>query len=261
MDIEDDDLETARKTAPVLDSPKAGDADAAFRKLVFLAAKYGLPVCNLIAMACGQEEGNTTDLEAQKAALIERLNQREKDAAKIADALQQANDTIAALQSERGHGGRRWSAKHLLLAMAAVIAARIGYFISAGERPEYDVARPHINLGFTPWLATMAFVLSMFWLLAKWHRAQSVEGSTTQLVLKWLLLGSGLFIAAWGFFNGPPWEAELAFVNPGPALIIAVFTILLVLSKFTQRLVEKVSARAESFSLRGLISSVTGWFV
>jgi len=261
MDTKEDDLELARKTAPVLDSPKAGDADAAFRKLVFLAAKYGLPVCNLIAMACGQEEGSTAELEAQKAALMERLKQREKDAATIADALEQAKETIAALQGQRGRGGRAWSAKHLLLATAAVIAARIGYFLASGERPSVDVSRPQTPPGFASWLASIAFVLSIAWLLAQWHRSQYLESGIGQLVMKWLLLGPGLCMSALVFFNGPPWEAELAYTVPVPALVVAVLTVLLVLSKFTERLAEKTSAKAAPFSLRGLISSLTGWFV
>jgi len=260
MDVQYD-LELVRKMGALLDSPNAGEADAAFRKLVFLAAKYGLHVCNLIAMAFGQEDGNTAELEAQKSALIERLEQREKDAAKIADALEQANETIAAMQGQKESGRRAWSAKPLLLAMAAVIAARIGYFLASGERPSVDVSRSQAPPGFASWLASIAFVLSIAWLLARWHRAQYLETGIGQLVMKWLLLGPGLCMSALVFFNGPPWEAELAYTVPVPALVVAVLTVLLVLSKFTERLAKKTSAKAASFSLRGLISSLTGWFV
>ena len=64
------DLEIVGKLCAVLDSTNAGEAEAAFRKLVLLAAKHGSRLCDVIAMAFGHGDG------AEVTALQEQLQQQ-----------------------------------------------------------------------------------------------------------------------------------------------------------------------------------------
>lgn len=261
------DVETFRNLVTRFDDNQPGGGETAYRKSVIYCTKNGLTFVDAAARAFGQEDGRTAELETENADLREEVERRKQGGDELADALTKARQEIAALQGRGESGGRAWSAKNLLLALAGVIAGRIGLYMILGEKlPEVapsswaaaSAATP--APGFGPWLANMLLILSGAWLLAQWHRAQHSADGWGQLVLKWLILGPGLFLAALMFFNGPPWDASVFHRAPVPALITAVLTVLLVLSKFTERLAEKSAARMESFSMRGAVSWLVGWF-
>ena len=76
--------------------------------------------------------------------------------------------------------------------------------------------------------------------------------------MKWLVLGPGLFLASLIFFNGPPWDASVFHRAPVPALVAAVLTVLLVMSKFTERVAEKVPEALGSFRCGEAVSWLDG---
>jgi len=261
-------VETFRNLVTRFDDNQPGGGETAYRKSVILCAKNGLSFVDAAARSFGQEDGRTAELETENAELREEVERRKQGGDELADALTKARQEIAALQGRGESGGRVWSTKSLLLALAGVIVGRIGLYMALGEKlPEpgpssWAAASAALPApGFVPWLANMVLVLSGAWLLAQWHRAQHAADGWGQLVMKWLVLGLGLFLASVIFFGGPPWDTSVFQRAPVPALVVTVLAVLLVLSKFTERLAEKTAARAEAFSMRGAVSWLMGWFV
>jgi hypothetical protein len=254
------DAEIFKKLVALFDSSNAGEAENAFRKAVLMCAKYGLRWREAIAAAFGQNDERAAQLEAENAGLREELERRKEDGDELADALERAQEKLAARDRQGEPGGRVWSPRILLLVLVGVIVTRIGLYKGLG------VGRPigsyHAATAFGTWLANAVFVVAGLWLLAKWNHAQYRADGWRQLVMKWTVLGAGLGLAALLFFNGPPWEAHGYYSGaPVPALVVAVLTVLLVISKFTERLIEKMSATIASFSMRRAVSWITGWFV
>jgi len=246
-----------RKLVTEFDSGNPVKMDAAVRKIAHLCVENGVSFAEAMAEAYGQDNG-ASQLEGENAKLRAEVERRKRDGDELADAFDRAKEQIAALE-RRGEPERHvWSARRVLLILTVVIAARIVLYIALDEGPSV-ASTAHAGPGFAPWLANMLLVLSGAWLLAQWHRAQHRETGWGQLVMKWVLLGPGLFLSAAVFFGGPPWDAS-RFREPVPALFVSVFTGLLVLSKFTERLAERIPEAFAAFSLRRAISWVFGWF-
>ncbi len=259
------DVDAFREVLAGIDLKNPAKAELAVRKGVLMCAESGLSFGDACAEAYGQDDGRTAELETENATLRTEVERRKQGGDKLADALEHAQEQIAALQNPGEPGRRVWSTKNLLLMLAGVIVLRIGLYMALGEKlpvvePSWSPAAT-ASPGFGPWLANMALVLSGAWLLAQWHRAQHLADGWGQLVMKWLVLGPGLFLASLIFFNGPPWDASVFHRAPVPALVAAVLIVLLVMSKFTERVAERVPEALGSFSLRGSFSWVKGWFL
>jgi hypothetical protein len=248
------DVPTYKKFEALFDSPNPGESETAFRKTLLMFAKCGVRFSDAMAVVHGQDDERIAKLEAENAEL-------RRGGDELADALAERDEKIAALEARGPNEGRVWSPKVLLMALAAVIAARIGLFMGMGERPPADLSPFEVHQGFAPWIANIVFVLSGSWLLAQWHRAQYRADGWGQLVLKWAVLGSGLLLVTLIFFRGAPWDAYLAYSSPAPALVVAIVVVILVLSKFTERLAEKAAAQTAAFSARRFVSWIVGWFV
>jgi len=257
-------VDAFREVLAGVDLKNPAKAELAIRKGVLICAESGLSFDDACAEAYGQDD-RTAELEAENATLREEVERRKQGGDKLADALERAQEQIAALQNQEEPGRRVWSTKTLLLVLAGVIVLRIGLYMALGEKlpvvePSWSPAAS-ASPGFGPWLANMVLVLSGAWLLAQWHRAQHVAGGWGQLILKWFLLGPGLFLASVMFFAGAPWEPSVFHRAPVPAFVAAVLTVLLVMSKFTERVAERVPEALGSFSLRGSFSWLKGWFL
>jgi hypothetical protein len=252
------DAEVFRKLIARVDSSHPAEAETAFRKALLTATESGLSFADAIDEAFGRDD-DTSQLKDENARLRDEVEERKCGGDKLADALDQAKQKIAELEREGTPEHRLWPVNKILWVLAAVIAARIVLYVALGEGPPKD-GRSQLSVGFAPWLADILLELSVAWLLVQWHRAQRAAGELAQLILKWALLGPGLFLAVLIFFDGPPWDASAYQRGPIPALIAAALTILLVLSKFTERVAERIPQALGNFSLRGFISWVLGWF-
>jgi hypothetical protein len=252
------DAETFRNLLARVESNHPAEAETAFRKAMLMCVENTLSFGEAIAEAYGRDDG-ASQLEEENAKLREEVERRKQGGDKLADALDQAKEKIAELEKRELHEGPLWSVRKVLLILMAVIAARIVLFIALGEGPSGD-GTPRAATGFAPWLANLLLVLSGAWLLAQWHRGQQAAEGWGQLVMKWGLLGPGLFMSASIFFGGPPWDASMFDRAPVPALVVAMLTVLLVLSKFTERIAERVPDACAAFSLRRAFSWVFGWF-
>ncbi len=247
-----------RKLAADLETGNPTRMEAAVRKISVFCVENGLSFSEAMAEAFGRDDG-AAQLEEENAKLREEVERRKQGGDELAEALDQARKEIALLERQSEPVGRVWSPKTLLLILAGVISARLVLYIALGEGPSVT-GTAHTGRGFAPWLANMLLVLSGAWLLAQWHRAQNREMGWGQLVMKWVLLGPGFFVAAVVFFDGPPWDASMFHREPVPALFVSVFTMLLVLSKFTERIAKRVPEAFAGFSVRRAISWVFGWF-
>jgi hypothetical protein len=250
-----------RKLATDADPSSPVKMDAAVRKIALFCVENGVSFGEAMEEAYGQDNG-AEQLEAENAKLREEVERRKQGGDLLAETLEQAKQRIATLEEQcqqRQQESPLWSVRKVLLILTAVIAARIILFVAMGEGPSLD-GQTQTSPGFVPWLANMLLVLSGAWLLSQWHRAQHFESGWGQLVMKWVLLGPGLFLAASVFFGGPPWDASMYHREPLPALFVAVLTILLLLSKLTERIAERVPDAFATFSLRRAISWVIGWF-
>jgi hypothetical protein len=257
------DVDAFREVLAGIDLKNPAKAELAVRKGVLMCAESGLSFGDACAEAYGQDD-SSAELEAENATLQAEVERRKQGGDELADALTKAQQEIAALQIDVEPGRRMWSTKTLLLVLAGVIVLRIGVYMALGEKlPVVDRSwspAATASPGFWPWLANMVLVLSGAWLLAQWHRAQHLADGWGQLVMKWLVLGPGLFLASVIFFGGPPWEPSVFQRAPVPALVAAVLTVLLVLSKFSERVAERVPEALGSFSLRETFSWLKGWF-
>jgi len=247
-----------RKQALEVDSLNPAKMDAAVRKIAHVCVENGVSFSEAMAEAFGRDDG-ASQLEDENAKLREEVERRKQGGDVLAEALEQAKKRIATLEQQGQQESPHWSVRKVLLILTAVIAARIILFVAMGEGPSLD-GKTQTSPGFAPWLANMLLVLAGAWLLSQWHRAQQLEAGWGQLVMKWVLLGPGLFLAASVFFGGPPWDASMFQREPVPALFVSVFTVLLVLSKFTERIAERVPEAFAGFSLRRASSWVFGWF-
>jgi hypothetical protein len=79
------DFDTFKKLVARFDSSFAGEAETAFRKAVLLCAQAQTRFCDAATEAYGQSAG-TAQLQAEIAELQQRLEQREKQGAALADA-------------------------------------------------------------------------------------------------------------------------------------------------------------------------------
>ncbi|MGP0076176.1 MAG: hypothetical protein ACLPWF_30005 [Bryobacteraceae bacterium] len=258
------DVDAFREVLAGIDLKNPAKTELAIRKGVLICAESGLSFGDACAEAYGQDD-STAELERENATLRAEVERRKQGGDELADALTKAQKEIAALQGCGESGGRVWSTKNLLLALAGVIVLRIGLYMALGEKlpvvePSWSPAAT-ASPGFGPWFANMVLVLSGAWLLAQWHRAQHLADGRGQLVMKWLVLAPGLFLASLMFFAGAPWEPSVFHRAPVPALVASVLTVLLVMSKFTERVAERVPEALGSFSLRGSLLWVKGWFL
>jgi hypothetical protein len=252
------DLDAFRKLVARFDSGHAGDVDTAVRRAVLMCAENGVGFGEAMTEAFGQTDASST-LQKENLELRAEVERRKSGGDELAEALAQAQREVAALQRREDSDGHLRSAKTLLLMLVAVIAVRAGLFIGLGEgRPPGGTYPP--GPGFAPWIANTALVLSGAWLLQQWHRTEHAADGWLQLLMKWAILASGLFLAAAMFFGGAPWDASVYHRAPVPALITALLAVLLTLSKFTERLAERVPVALGSLSLRGTFAWLRGWF-
>lgn len=241
---EDFDLETFRTLVAKFGSNQAGGGDTAFRKAVILCTKYGLGFDEAAAMAFGRGDGRTAELEAENAELRAEVERRKQGGDELADALGQANQTIAALQNRQtqergeGHAGFKaglkacfrhiWSfAQFRLLALTLMI--------------EVAIVVPMGGLCLLP-------VLCLF---IAWGVAQCRKQSFGQTFMKSLVyfsviaVGGMVIDGVHGEFNSPV------------GLIVLLLAMLLTLSRLNEWLCEQVRMRVwESNGVR----LVRGWF-
>lgn len=247
-----------RRMATELDSSNPARMEAAVRKIALFCVEHALPFTEAMAQAFGQDE-RARQLEAENATLRTEVEDRKLGGDRLAEALDNAKARIAALEKQIRQDRPRLSARKCLLILLAVIAARIVLYVALAEGPRGDGAE-HVSHEFAPWIGNILLVLGSAWLIREWHEAQKAANGYGQLIFKWVLLALGLFMAASIFVGGPPWDASIYHREPGPALFVTAVTILLVLSKFTERIAERAPAAFAGFSLRGAVSWILGWF-
>lgn len=247
-----------KKMAADLDSGNPAKMEAAVRKIALFCVEHALSFPEAMAQAFGQDE-RAKQLEAENATLRAEVENRKLGGDQLADALDNAKARIGALQRQTRQNRPRWSVRKALLILMAVIAARIVLYVALAEGPRGDGVE-HTSHVFASWIGNNLLVLSGAWLLREWHEAQKASKGYGQLIFKWVLLSFGLFVAASNFFQGPPWNASIYQREPVPALVVAGLTVLLVLSKFTERVAERVPAACAGFSLRRAFSWILGWF-
>jgi hypothetical protein len=247
-----------RRMATELDSGHPAKMDTAVKRIALYCVEHSLSFPEAMAQAFGQDD-RAHQLEAENAKLREEVEQRKLGGDKLAEALDSAKAKVAALESQKRQERPRWSVRKALLILLAVIAARIVLYVALREGPRGDGVE-RISHEFAPWIGNILLVLAGAWLLREWHEAQRAVKGYGQLIFKWVLLAFGLFVGASGFFGGPPWDPSNYDRQPVPALIVTGLTVLLVLSKFTERVAERVPAAFAGFSLQRAFSWIASWF-
>src|ERR1035437_8241024 len=104
------DVETFRNVVALFDSNNAGEAGNSFRKAVLVCAKNGLSFVDAVAEAYGQQGESASELEAENAELRAEVERLKQGGDQLADALESAQEKLAALQGSGESGGRMWPA-------------------------------------------------------------------------------------------------------------------------------------------------------
>lgn len=200
------DVMSFRKFVRLMDSPVEGERHAALYQALKLCAQHRPPLLffEAAALALGNNQGER-DALLDKAArlqvevddLTSRLQQREAEAAQLADRFVEAKRTIEQLISESrkkaGDGSHDfgillddlWALPPIrLLLVTGVISAEV-------------IADWKFESAFNP---ALLFLLNIvFWfielrLFAKWTSLQFRRDGLLQLLIKWLIFGSGLCV-------------------------------------------------------------------
>jgi hypothetical protein len=240
-DLDVEMLDAVSRQAVLLDSGQPGVAENAFRRIVLLCAKYDVRVCDAIAAAFGQDDRNTAQLEAQ-------LRQREEDAAEIADALEEAQRTIAMLRRDepeervaRAPGFKGWLShvwrfpQFRLMLLAAVDMAGTVATQKVGE------------------------VAPLFWLVGlclfvAWSIAEVRRNGFWKLLMKWMVYGSTSALGGIVLFFRAD-ESVLAGPVLNALLAVKALALLLTLSRLSEFLADLVAAKVSP-----TIATVKSWF-
>jgi hypothetical protein len=242
-----------RKCVRLLDSDKPGERDAAMRQAMLQCAQSGMFFWEAVVKAFREESDDKA--EAANRELQQRLEQRESEAAILADRFVEAQQRIQQLmrgRDEREEREREYSfpglVAHLwsypqprLLLLALVIGVRS--FIYCHWR---DAGSPILF-----WLLNMFSVGFAVTLFCKWTALQFAESGPLQLIVKWSLFGSGsalsfyTFVGAWPWVYGfdiSAWE-DHAVRSPGPAIWLFFFIVILTVSKLSDWLIDEAGMR------------------
>jgi len=240
-DLDVEMLDAISRQAVLLDSGQPGVAENAFRRIVLLCAKHDVRVCDAIAAAFGADDGNAAQLEAQ-------LRQREEDGAELADALEQAQRTIAALRRdepeervERAPGLKGWLShvwrfpQFRLVLLAAVDIVGVVAMQKVGEvAPLF-------------WLASLC-------LFVAWSIAEGRKRGFWQLLMKWMIYRSTYALGGIVLFLRAD-DSVLAGPVLAVLLAVRVAGVVLTLSRLSEFLADSIADK-----VRPPIETVKSWF-
>lgn len=213
------------------------------------------------------DESRMQQLELENAELRKLVEQTEEQGAKLADRLTEARQTIAGLQNRSEHQGEglRWFFAELwsfpqsrLALLIVVVSLRIALYVHWFRETEDVPDRPPEAYAL---LWHFVFGIVALLLLCKWAEAEYRTGGGVQLFLKSSFLMTGLMMVFVELF-GTWWPDEwfrLGLENKLEAFVLLALTVLLAMSKFTERLREKTSEKIASMT--GFVPNLIGWFL
>ncbi len=231
-----------RKCVSLFDSDRPGERDAAVRQALQLCSQGGLLFWEAVVNAFGDDG----DAEAALKELQARLDQRENEAAILAEKYMEAEARIRQLmqghdRTEQSHYfgelvTRAWSCPQTrLLLLSLVIAARFAVYccwLDDRSLPLFWV----LNL-FTAGLGITLF--------CKWSSLAFAESDPLQLLVKSGLFGGGTTLSFDCLFGDWPWTYGFAIsqwsghplLAPGWALLLFTAAAVVTVSKFSNCLI------------------------
>jgi hypothetical protein len=233
-----------RKVGALLGSNYAGEADTASRKIILLAAKYGLHPCDLIAMAFGQ------GVAGEVAELQDQLRQQE---AQHADQLTEAEGIIQGLRGEVAalsggvegesllEGLKRWLRHAWTLAHFRLLVLTLMF--AAGFMADRVFDR-HVALLWLYW-AALLFVF-MAWIIAQCRKRGFGE-----MLMKCAVYGAVLVIAVWSLSASGADDMTCALGGLAVGLVVTV-------SRLSEWLCKQVRVKVWESSPAHVMR---GWFV
>lgn len=245
------DVDLFRKRVRLFDSKSEGERDVAIRQALQQCTDCDPPLLfwEAVSAACGPMDSR---FHAAFAELQERLEQRESEAAQLADKYMEAQNRIEQLTNERE--GREqnhnfhdlvlhtWSfPQSRFLLLAIVILARLIF---------YGYWRDSESITMF-WLTNVTAASAGLLLFCKWTSLQFGEAGLLQLLLKWFLFGGGSLLSLNLFLGRYVWDAgfDLSFwagrslPSPGPGVTLFVFVAVLTVSRFSNWLTENLGMR------------------
>ena len=242
-----------RKCVGLFDSDRPGERDAAVRQALLQCAQSGMYFQEAVVKAFRQESDGR--MEGAFRELQQKLEQRENEAAILADRFVEAQERIQQLMRSRKDREERerhysfaglvayhWSyPQPRLLLLALVIGARSFIYChwqDAGSLPLF-------------WLLNLLTAGLTFTLFCKWTSLQFAEHGPLQLVTKWALFGSGSVLSFYTFFGMWPWAygfnifawAGHSMQSPGPAIWLFFAVAVLTVSKLSDWLIDEVGMK------------------
>jgi hypothetical protein len=231
------------ETVARFDSDKVGEAQNAFTKGVLMCRKHGLTFVEAITQAFGHGGGEVAVLRAE----VERLKQ---GGDRLADALAEAGETIAALQRDGRQDGEENEHEHVIdlkgRLRRAWRFAQFRLFVLTVMVGALGAA----SMGRSDGLAQVSAALCLF-LFGAWSVAQFHKSGFAQMLLKWLVYGAALLA------GGVAVGTLDASSRPPVFLLVLAAALLLTLTKVSKWLGKKIRLHIwDSNAVR----VVRGWF-